>query len=161
MGKVEHDSATPAHGQQVITAVAFIYRKVDGLVKLFMPRRADTKAFLPGKFELPGGHIDFGEDIIVGLKREIKEEFDMEISVGDPFGCFTYTNEVKGSHSIEVAYFAQFMDPLDKIKAHPDDHSEFGWYSRTELEDILDKDVEYHVVQKGFDLLEGKKLNFS
>lgn len=82
--KTTHDSETPAHGQQVMSACAFIWHDFDGVKKLFLAKRADTKKFLPGFFELPGGHIDFGDDLVVGLKREIMEEFDMAISVGDP-----------------------------------------------------------------------------
>src|SRR6266566_5216805 len=74
MPKTSHDSETPAHGQQVITACVFIHHNFDGIEKLFWPKRADTKKFLPGVYELPGGHIDFGEDITAGLKREIQEE---------------------------------------------------------------------------------------
>jgi ADP-ribose pyrophosphatase YjhB (NUDIX family) len=73
MNTISHDSETLAVGQQVITACAFIHQQFDGVEKVFLPRRALTKKFLPGVFELPGGHIDFGEDIVVGLKREIME----------------------------------------------------------------------------------------
>ena len=62
-----------------------------------MPKRAATKRFLPDIFEIPGGHIDYKEDIVAGLKREITEELGMTVSVGDPFAAFTYLNEVKGS----------------------------------------------------------------
>src|SRR5690606_4845078 len=98
------------------TACAFIWHDFDGAKKVFLPRRAATKKFLPDVFELPGGHIDFGEDIDAGLKREILEEFGMHVSLGEPFASFTYTNDIKGSHSIEVVYFARFIDPLDHIK---------------------------------------------
>ncbi len=47
-----HDSETPAQGQQVITAAAFIYLHFGEEVKLFMPRRAKTKKFLPDVFDL-------------------------------------------------------------------------------------------------------------
>jgi 8-oxo-dGTP pyrophosphatase MutT (NUDIX family) len=42
-------------------------------------------------YELPGGHIDFGENMITGLKREILEEFGMQATIGDPFFVFTYS----------------------------------------------------------------------
>lgn len=112
MTKTQHDSETLAEGKQVMTACAFIHRNFDGVEKVFLPKRAATKKFLPSVFEMPGGHIDYGEDIVAGLKREIQEEFGMETSIGDPFGCFTYTNDVKQSHSIEVIYFAEFTSPL-------------------------------------------------
>lgn len=96
MTKTSHDSEIAAHGQQVITACAFIHHQIDGVQKVFLAKRAATKKFLPDVFELPGGHIDFGEDVTAGLAREVAEEFDMTISVGDPFFVFTYTNEIKG-----------------------------------------------------------------
>lgn len=102
MVKLLHDSETPAHGQQVISACAFIHHDFGAIKKVFLPRRATTKKFLPGLYELPGGHIDYGEDIVAGLKCEIMEEFGMNIEAGDPFAAFTYVNTVKGSHSIEV-----------------------------------------------------------
>ena len=40
------------------------------------------------KWLQPGGHIEFGEDIVKGLKREILEEFEMHVNIGDPFFCF-------------------------------------------------------------------------
>lgn len=55
MSKIAHDSETPAHGKQAITACAFIHTNVDGIEKVFLPKRADTKKFLPGVYELPGG----------------------------------------------------------------------------------------------------------
>lgn len=119
-----------------------------------------TKKFLPDVFELPGGHIDFGEDIVVGLKREIQEEFGMNIIVGDPFAVFTYINKIKGSHSIEVVYFARFVDAIEQIKLNPQDHSEFRWIASDEINQItsVNKDVadaEFQVLQKGFSLLSG------
>ena len=139
---VQHDSETPAHGQQVITACAFIHHKFDDTTKLFLPKRAKTKKFLPGVFELPGGHIDFGEDIVEGLKREIMEEFGMRIRIGDPFATFDYTNEVKGSHSVEIIYFGQFEDSLEDITLDPEDHSEFIWFDGNDYQVLMigDKD---------------------
>ena len=161
----QNDSETPATGQQVITACAFIHHNFDGVEKLFFPRRAETKKFLPGVFELPGGHIDFGEDIIDGLTREIKEEFSADISIGDPFSSFTYHNPLKGSHSIEVIYFATLKDGPDSITLNPEDHSEYQWMSAAEIPQYLsDKkgadDPEWQAIRKGFDLLAGKSPFF-
>ncbi len=164
--KTSHDSETAAHGQQVITACALIHREFDGEIKVFLPRRADTKKFLPGVYEIPGGHIDFGEDIVAGLKREIKEEFGADISVGDPFASFTYTNEIKGSHSVEVIYFAAFTSPLEAIELHPDDHREYGWFAENELDKVVSTnkrgdDPEIQAIGRAFELLRGGNLNFS
>lgn len=163
MGSMTKDSETLAEGQQVITVCAFIHKKINGVDKIFLPKRADTKKFLPGVFELPGGHVDFGEGLEGALKREIKEEIQAEIVVGDPFAAFTYTNNIKRSHSIEVIYFARFIDDTSIILS-PDDHSEYLWVTEDELEDVYSSqkgadDMEFQKVKKGFELLKGNTLN--
>lgn len=173
MAKVSHDSETPAHGQQVISACAFIHYDFDGVTKVFLPKRADTKKFLPGLYELPGGHIDFGEDLVDGLKREITEELGVTVNIGDPFGAFTYENTVKGSHSVEVIYFATFIEPIDQITIQSEDHSRHDWFTKDEViarkAEIIptdqalhkedDDDAEYKAILKGFDLLKGQHLD--
>jgi len=161
MAVISHDSETPAKGKQVITACAFIHQKFGGIEKLFISKRAGTKKFLPGMFELPGGHIEFGEDIVEGLKREVMEEHGMNISVGDPFAVFTYTNNIKGSHSIEVVYFAKFIDPIENITINPEDHSEYKWISEKEIPQDYVSPEELKNIKRGFGLLKGESQLFS
>lgn len=162
MTKTIHDSETPTIGKQVIVACAFIHHNFDGVEKVFLAQRAMTKKFFPGVYELPGGHIDFGEDIIAGLKREVLEELGKVITTSDPFSVFTYMNEVKGAHSVEVCYFAQFVDSLDDVKLEPTDHMGSGWFAENEEatfsvnRDPGDKELE--VMRKGFALLKSEKL---
>jgi 8-oxo-dGTP diphosphatase len=159
--KISHDSEVPAKGQQVITAGALIHHDFDGVTKVFLPKRAGAKKFLPGVFEIPGGHLDFGEDLVEGLKREIVEEFGVRIKVGDPFAAFTYLNEIKGSHSVEVVFFATCEGQIGKIKLNPEDHSEFKWVSVDEIDGIGPiSDAELRNVKKGLALLNGDPLSF-
>lgn len=164
MPKTSHDSEVAAHGQQVITACALIHRKVDGVTQIFLPRRAETKKFLPGVYEIPGGHIDYGENIVEGLKREIHEEFGVRIRVGDPFAAFDYANHVKGSHSAEIVYFATLIDPAEHIQLNPEDHAEYGWFTENELGKIMttekgENDPEVQILRKAFALLRGEPLD--
>lgn len=39
----------------------------------------------PGKWEVPGGRMEFGEDVDEHLKREVLEEVGMQITPGLPF----------------------------------------------------------------------------
>jgi 8-oxo-dGTP diphosphatase len=162
--KTQHDSETPAHGQQVMVACAFIHHNFDGVQKAFLPQRALTKKFCPGVFEVPGGHIDFGEDIVAGLKREIREELHKEITVSDPFSVFTYMNDVKGAHAVEVCYFAEFVGALDDYHLDPEDHMAAGWFGADEVEKFAANrevdDPELAVIQRGFRLLAGEPLQF-
>ncbi len=123
---------------QKITACAFVHSNG----KVFIAKRADTKKFLPGKFELPGGHVEYGEDIIAGLKREFREEFGVDIIVEGALYAFTYMNEE--DHVIEVDFLAQLNDPQTKVTLRPEDHSESRWVTKQEQDEIWDKhDPEY------------------
>ena len=147
--------------QQLVTATALIYREVDNNIQVFMAKRADSKKLLPGVWEIPGGHIEFGEEITEGLVREIMEEFGKTIELGDPFFAFTYTNQTKNSHSIEVIYFAQFSDTNSAITLNPKDHSAYKWFYEDEIRQpgLLKrkpKDPEYVGIQKGLAILSGR-----
>jgi ADP-ribose pyrophosphatase YjhB (NUDIX family) len=98
----------------------------------------------------------------MGLKREVKEELGVDVTLGDPFAVFTYINEVKGSHSIEVVYSAQVVGGPDAITIDPDDHSSCGWFSEEEAVNLngSSDDAEVAVLQKGFALLKGESLRF-
>ena len=150
------DSATLAEGQQVITACAAIYRKGSNGHEIMVARRALTKKFLPGKFELPGGHIDFGETLTDGLRRELKEELGIDVVVGDTVGVFTYVNEVKRSHSVEIVYFAQLAGGCSP-KINPEDHSEIIWISQDNLYIVEDEngsgDQEFPFLVRALELL--------
>ena len=166
MTDTSHDSETPAHGQQVITAVALIHHDFDGVIKVFLAKRADTKKFLPGVYELPGGHIDFGEEIKAGLQRELKEELEVDVRIGDPFAAFDYTNPVKGSHSVEIIYFATLVGSPDDIVLHPDDHAAGIWIAKDELAKVAtsekgEADDELQAIKRAFVLLDGGSPDFA
>lgn len=160
-GKI-HDSETDAEGQQVITACALIHHEFEGVTKVFLPKRAESKKFLPGVHEIPGGHIEFGEDILDGLKREIREESGMEIEVEDVFSVFTYMNEVKGAHAIQAVYLAEFIGDIDGVKLNPEDHSGYSWISEDEIDRVMEEnkkgeDSEIASIRKGFKVLRVSK----
>jgi len=155
--QTNQDSATLAEGQQVITACAVIYREGSDGHEIMVARRALTKKFLPGKFELPGGHIDFGETLEDGLCRELKEELDIDVAIGDVVGAFTYVNEVKRSHSVEIIFFAKLADGcLPKI--NPADHSEVVWVNQNSLAIVENEngadDQEFPFLVRALELLE-------
>lgn len=139
---------------RAVVACAFLWHDFFGVKKVFLPRRAKTKEAFPDVYELPGGHIELGETIIEGLKREIKEELEMEIEVGELLEAFTYESKKSGP-SIEVVYLARFVGDIENVKLHPEDHSRYQWVAENELDKVYTKnkganDAEFQVIRKGF-----------
>ena len=67
-----------------------------------------------GKLDLPGGFIEGGERLEDGLRRELKEELDLELETFDFFTSFPNTYPYKG-----VTYFTCDMFFVATIKELP------------------------------------------
>lgn len=147
--------------QQKIVACACIHKLIDGTNKVLVTKRSTNAKFLPGVYEIPGGHIEPGEDLLVGLKREIKEELNIDIEIGDIVSAFTYTHgEI---HSIEVVYLASPIN-LSNIQIQEEEIDSYLWISEEEIRTLIEpnkppNDQEIPILKKAFCIL-GNKIAF-
>jgi 8-oxo-dGTP diphosphatase len=68
--------------RRTIRVVAALLQREDGKV-LITQRR--PQAFMPLKWEFPGGKVEPGESDQQALARELKEELDIQVEVGQHF----------------------------------------------------------------------------
>lgn len=78
---------------------------------LFLKRTNYVKKYA-GKWDLPGGHIHVDEDVVEGLRREVKEETGLDIK------------EVKKVKDVGNKRYFQATLPKGEIKLSSE-HSEF------------------------------------
>ena len=73
-------------GEGMNTQVCFAQKALiedDG--RLLLIQKSDGDPNQPGKWEIPGGRLEFGEDIDDHLMREVREEVGLEVLPGAPF----------------------------------------------------------------------------
>lgn len=76
-----------------VSQKAFIFDKKN---KILTIRRSKTHPRQPLGWDIPGGDLEFGEDVKKGIEREIKEETGLdvgELKVIDAFSWLTDANE--------------------------------------------------------------------
>jgi len=104
--------------------------------KILIARRKNSLCGNPG-WEFPGGKVEFGESYEHCLAREIKEEFAVEISVGD----FIAESELKTNDNIIrlLAFNAKIISGT----ITPSEHEEIAFVDPKELlnYDLLPADI--------------------
>ncbi|MFA5207138.1 MAG: NUDIX hydrolase [Candidatus Paceibacterota bacterium] len=106
---------------------------------LLLKRGSNPKIWQPSKWALVGGGIEKGETPEKAIKREIKEEINVDI---DKF-IKSFTIQ-RNPDSIETIFACRYKgDPTD-IKLN-DEHTNYGWYDVDEMEylDIVPNLLEY------------------
>ncbi len=77
-------------------------------------KRAKDTRLNPGKYDLPGGHIEIGEDFEEALGREIREEVKIEVKIGPIISAASFKENKKG-----LRYLAFYRGGEVKLsKAH-------------------------------------------
>src|SRR5262249_22648322 len=92
---------------------------------------------------LPGGHVEYGEDLQSALKREIREELGIDVEVDEPFYSFSYTTA--HAHTIGLVCLAEITGTEEASVMNTEtDHivwSEEGALSRYLAEDDYNLDA--------------------
>ena len=106
--------------------------------KVLVLKRSKKEKFHTGKYDLPGGHMDKGESVVECLKREIKDETDLNVEVGNILAIREYPKEHKMFNKIKALRFITFYKG-GEVKLS-EEHSAFKWLSFDEVESKLDND---------------------
>ena len=101
-----------------------------------------------GRWDIVGGRINPGTPLVDNLKREIKEETNLEL-VGEPkLVAAQDILKVAGRHIVRLTYVGESQGEV-KLDVEENDMSK--WYSFEELKEIDDVDIYFkELVKQGF-----------
>lgn len=104
--------------------------------KVLLLKEAES---LDGMWEMPGGGLDFGEEIRAGFEREIREETGLNVTKMSQSPVYVWTHKYVGKRDLEwyyslvVAYRVEFEN-LDFTPT--EECQELGFFSKDELKGI-------------------------
>lgn len=106
---------------------------------LLVVKRNENDNLYPGAWEFPGGHLEVGETLKDGLKRELEEE----IGFTDEFDPIIthYYDEVKEKngklvHDLEIDFIVNVDSSKIDVKLS-NEHSDYKWVTKDS--DYLDE----------------------
>ena len=110
---------------KTIRVVAAVIRKGD---KIFATQRGYGE--LKGGWEFPGGKIEDGETPQEALKREIEEELDTEILVGELIDTIEY--DYPNFHLSMDCFWCEIVEGKLVLK----EHEAARWLDRNTMDDV-------------------------
>jgi ADP-ribose pyrophosphatase len=106
--------------------------------EVLLVKRSNQSKMEPGLWSRPGGTVEFGETVEEALKREIKEELDIEIEI---LSFLEHTNNIMVEDGIKKHWLA--MGFLARIKSgelknmEPHKHDDVRWFPLNNLPEEL------------------------
>lgn len=105
---------------------------IDTEGRLFLARRGPLAKNERGAWEFPGGSVEFGETLADALKREMREEYGIEIKVGPLLDVEDHILPDEGQHWVSPSFICTIAQGVPTIQ-EPGKCEAIGWFS---LEDI-------------------------
>lgn len=100
--------------------------------RLFLARRGPKAKNERGLWEFPGGSVEFGERLVDALRREIHEEYGVEIVVGELLDVVDHLLPEEGQHWVSPTYLCRIVSGTPTIR-EPEKCSEIGWFAPGEV----------------------------
>lgn len=106
--------------------------------KILLLHRAPNKAYMPGRWDIPGGSMESGERAETALVREIREETGLNAKVGDILYAYTNMDELPQRQTVQIIYEATIDEEVKEsdVKLISDEHDEYKWAAAEDVDSL-------------------------
>ncbi len=96
--------------------------------KFLVLRRAPDAHVYPNCWDFPGGRLEQGENPHKGLKREVKEETNLDIENQEPL--FLFSEKSDSTNRLYIVYKCDLASEDLKLSK---EHTDFKWATKEEI----------------------------
>lgn len=105
--------------------------------RFFLARRGRNARNESGKWEFPGGSVEFGERLEDALVREVREEYGFEIAVDRLLDVVNHIIPAEDQHWVSPTFLCTYTSGIPRI-LEPHKCYEIGWFA---LDDIPEREL--------------------
>ena len=109
---------------------------VDAEGRLFLARRGPAAKNERGLWEFPGGAVEFGETLAQALRREMREEYSIEVAVGELLDVADHILPDEGQHWVSPTFICTIVSGEPRIQERAK-CTEIGWFVLQDVPDDL------------------------
>lgn len=109
---------------------------VDDQGRLFLARRGPEAGNERDLWEFPGGAVNFGERLVDALQRELREEYGIEIEVGELMDVADHILPAENQHWVSPTFLGRILAGEPSI-LEPGKCSAIGWFHIKDIPDSL------------------------
>ena len=113
---------------------------------LLFVKRSENDDLYPGEWEFPGGHLENGETLKDGLKRELFEEIGFNLEINPIITHYTDEVKIKNGevvHDIELDFIINVNKETIEVKLN-EEHIDFKWVKKDS--ELLDEYIKEKLV---------------
>jgi 8-oxo-dGTP diphosphatase len=105
--------------------------------KVFLAKRGKQARNESGKWEFPGGGVEFGETLEHALMREVMEEYGFEVEVQELLDVVNHLIPDEEQHWVSPTFLCRYKCGSPRIR-EPHKCDEIGWF---ELDRVPEREM--------------------
>jgi 8-oxo-dGTP pyrophosphatase MutT (NUDIX family) len=107
---------------------------------ILMIQKSAADPYNPLKWEIPGGRLEFGEELVDHLQREVKEEVGLDVEIGPPLAMWKwsmgYGEAAESVLAVSRLCYAKSEDISLAANAATDYLKDWRWVPIAEVADL-------------------------